>query len=300
MPSFSKMGAFPAGYFRGVAQWLLQNRRDLPARIAVISAEITRIGFVRMTYKTKTDGDGNTIATEEPLGISVNQGSTLAKLMQAYIANGGNPFNICKFLMPNRTTTAIVDDKNVRVESYPGGGVVAPLSVEYNDPLPVVEEGDPTSAARTGYENYRGGHLNTDRYYPNRMNSRKDRGSWDSDTVVRTMHDIRRWANQDIKTRLQDMEWRIIKQMDLREQLVNERDTVITQAFGSLQDGVPEFDPESFRKERMVPVIIDEMAKLISQVDPTTAELIGSGASSQTGFLSFTFSDVTSEVHNTL
>jgi hypothetical protein len=132
------------------------------------------------------------------------------------------------------------------------------------------------------------------------MGGRMDRGAWDNDTIVRTMHDMRRWANQDIKTRLQDMEWRIIKQMDLREQLIYERDTVILQAFGDLQDGVGPFDPDSFRQERLVPVIIDEMSKLIAATDPETARLVGSGASPGTGFLTFVFPSVPEEALETL
>jgi hypothetical protein len=310
MASFSKMGAFPAGYFRGIAKWLLQNRRDLPARIGVISAEIARIGIIRVDYEMYADSEGNQRATERPIGFSVTEGSNLAHLVRAYVANGGNPFNISKFLLPNTTRIQEGADSAFLVEQYPGGGVVAPKSASYNDPLPVPDiVGPPVEASddaqfrapsRTGYENFTGGHLNTDRYYPNRMGARMDRGSWDSDTVVRVMHDVRRWANQDIKTRVQDMEWRILKQMDLLEQLQTERDTIIAQAFGGLQNGIPPFDDQGFRPERMVPAILDEMAKLIAVVDPKTAEIIGTGANAQTGFLSFVFPDAASETLNTL
>ncbi|OHD22584.1 MAG: hypothetical protein A2Y38_00490 [Spirochaetes bacterium GWB1_59_5] len=317
MSSFSKMGGpFPAGYFRGVAQWLLQNRRDLPARVATISAELNRIGTITVLYDTYKDADGNTRAKETALGFSVTEGSTLAHLVRAYIANGGNPFNISKFLIPNTTTSELTASGSALTEQYPGGGVVAPQSVEYNDPLPVLDDreklDDPTANAvtgddkkftaptRSGYEGHGGGYLKSDRYYAGRMGGRMGRGSWDSNTVVRMMHDVRRWANQDIKTRVQDIEWRILKQMDLREQLLYERDSVVVQAFGSLQYGIPPFDPASLRRERLVPVILDEMAKLISTQDPATAKLVGSGAGAQSGFLTFVFPDVTSESLQTL
>lgn len=316
MASFSKMGAFPAGYFRGIAMWLLQNRRDLPARISVLQAEIGRIGIIEVTYATYQDSEGNTRATEKATGIAVSEGSTLAHLVRAYLATGGNLFNISKFLMPNSTTEATAAGGSVLVEKYPGGGVVAAKSAEYNDPLPMVQDretldgtsesqknGDPekfTAPQKSGYEGHPGGYLNTDRYFPGRMGARMDRGGWDSDTVVRTMHDIRAWANQDIKTRLRDMEWRIIKQMDLREQLCAERDSIIVQAFGGLQPGLPPFDEFSIRPERMVPLLIDEMAKLIATKDPETARLIGSGAGPMSGFLTFVFPSAASESLETL
>lgn len=314
MPTFSKMSAFPTAYFREAARWLLQNRRDVAVRAGLINAEIIRIGMVVVEYRKVTDAVGNITATEERTGFSVSEGSSLARLVQAYIANGGNPMNISSFLMPDTTTTRDGQDGILFVQKYPGGGVVAPKSVSYNNPLPQIDQkeknsdpenptGDPknfSAPQKSGYEGYEGGYLNTDRYYPGRMGGRINRGAWDTNSILRMMQDIRGWANQDIKNRLSNLEWRIIKLMDLKEQLEHERDRVLTQAFGSVLNGLKDFDFDGFRQERSVPVLIDELSRLIFVTDPETGQIIGTGANVQTGFLQFVFPDKPSEAMGAL
>ena len=263
MPSFSKMSIFPAGYFRATTQWLLRERRDVVARIATITAEMARIGTVTMAYATATDG-GNVKATERRTGFLVTQGSSLAKLMQAYIATGGNPFNISGFLHPDTTEVTLqADGTAVRTQQYPGGGAPAARSVEYNNPLP--EDGDPNNhfPEKTGYEGYEGGYIDSTRYIPARMGGRIDRGSWDNATVLRVMHDVRKWADKEIKARLQDMEWRIIKLSDLHEQLKTERDMVLMEAFGGQLNEMPPLDIEKFDPQRLCQVLIQQMYALI-------------------------------------
>jgi len=284
------------------------------ARASVINAEIIRIGLITVEYRTVSDAEGNVTATEERTGFSVSEGSSLARLVQAYVANGGNPFNISGFLIPDTTTTQSGQDGDLFVERYPGGGVVAPKPAAYNNPLPQIDQkeksdspenptGDPaefSAPKKSGYEGYEGGYLNTDRYYPGRMGGRASRGSWDTNSLLRMMADLRGWANQDIKNRLHNLEWRIIKLMDLREQLEHERDRVLTQAFGSVMNGLKYFDFDGFRQERSVPVLLDEFAKLIFVTDPATGKVIGTGANAQTGFLQFVFPDKPSELMGAL
>jgi len=258
MSSFSKMARFTPGYYRAISSWLLRNRRDIPARVQVITAEILRIGFVRCLYEGVEDEDGNTIRSEKRAGIAVTEGSSIARLMQAYVALGGNPLDISPFMYPD--TTSIVDvlpDGSVIIsEEYPFGGVIAPNSVESENPVD-----DPND---TGYGSYQGGRSQSAMDYSARLGGRNDRGLYDSDAIVKNIHMTRRWANQAIKERLQDIEWRVIKLADLREQLVYERDEILVQAFGGAMDGLPDvFDEERFMKGHLVQNLIQDMYELL-------------------------------------
>ena len=204
MATFSKMAVWPTGYFRAYSSWLLRNRRDVLRQVRTISAEIQRIGFVRVSYLSRDKG-GEVRATEERVGFAATSGSSLSRLCQAYIANGGNPLDISPFWHPDGTEVRELDANGNPVvqERYPDGCVAAPISVESNSPA-----GKPGG---TGYESYEGGWIRSDRYYPARQNGRRSRGAFDSDSIVRHMHAMRGWANQAIKERLQNIEWQIIR-----------------------------------------------------------------------------------------
>ena len=196
--------------------------------------------------------------------------------------------DISPFMYPDGSETLEIDSagKPITQDHYPHGGVVAPISAKTEDPA-----GKPGAS---GYEAHQGGWLNTDRYYPGRLGGRVDRGTFDSDTVVRTMHNIRAWANQDIKERLQDVEWRIIKLADLREQLLRERDEVLVMAFGGALNEMDEedYDAERFPSSVRVQNLIGGMQDLIFAPDSNSLSF---KAHPQVGFLHFTFPDVPSE-----
>jgi len=292
MPSFSKLSIFPAGYFRATSMWLLRERRDVVARIATLTAEMGRIGVVTMHYDTETEGN-NTKATERRTGFDVTAGSSLAKLIQAYVATGGNPFDISGFLHPDTTQVNLQEDGSAsRKQQYPGGGAPAARSVEYNNPLP--EEGPGGKNAprkKTGYEGYEGGYIDSTRYVPGRMGGRMDRGAWDHGTVLRVMHDVRKWANKEIKARLQDMEWRIIKLSDLHEQLQTERDMVLMEAFGGQLNDMPPLDDEKFDPRRFCQVLISQMYALIYETGASGIPL-GTRPDPALGLISFAFEDM--------
>jgi len=293
------MGVFPVGYFRATTQWLLRERRDVTARIAYLQAEIERIGCVTMYFRSVPEGEGSKM-TEQPVGFAVTQGSSLAKLVQAYIAQGGNIYNVSKFLRPDTTEfIGAAEDDLDRVEKSPGGGIVAPQSVNYNNPLPQVNSDgeDGSTVEKTGYEGYEGGYVASHRYYPGRMGGRIDRGAWDSNTIVRAMHDVRKWANPTIKGRLQNMEWRIIKLSDLCEQLEKERDEVLMEAFGGQLEGLPWLDTEKYDPRKLVQNLIADMYALLMQTDGASGTVpINSGASKEIGHLFFAFEDTPEEV----
>lgn len=297
MASFSKMAVWPVGYFRAASAWLLRERRDVALRVAVISAELNRIGFVKVVYARTQEG-ASIKATEQRIGFSVSRNSSLARLVQAYIANGGNPFDVSGFLHPDQTLILTDEDGEMAyVQTYPNGGVVAPRSVNYNEPLPEVVTTDDggRNPVKSGFEEYEGGHPSTDRFYQARMGGAVNRGAWDSNTVVRVMHEIRGWANQTIKERLQDIEARIIKLSDLHEQLTHERDYVLVQAFGGSLDGVAQADRDSqFDPGMMVQGLIADMYALIFETGERGFP-VGFTPNPQIGFLQFTFPDKPSE-----
>lgn len=301
MPSFSKMGVFPAGYFRATTQWLLRERRDVVTRIDTLQAELLRIGRVKISYAPLAEGEGIK-RSARPTGFDVTKGSSLARLMQAYIATGGNPYDISGFLYPDTTEWADTEGGPVRREKYPGGGFVAPISSSYNDPMPMpvtdpdALEGDvPPSPQQTGYEAYPGGQINSHRYAPGRMGGRLDRGTWDYATVNRVMHDVRGWANKEIKTRLQNMEWRIIKLSDLAEQLEQERDVVLMDAFAGQLNNMPLLDEDKIDPKRLCQVIIQDMYSLLYETNAGGVPF-AFRANVQTGFLRFMFPDVPEDV----
>lgn len=263
MSSFAKMSRFPPEYFRAISSWLLRNRRDVVSRVQVINAEVSRIGFIRCLYEGVEDADGNLKRTENRVGIAVTEGSSLARLVQAYVALGGNPLDISPFMYPDTTEIVEVkpDGTEIVSEEYPFGGIVASQSASPDNPAD-----DPRS---TGYGSFQGGRSPSALDYSGRLGGRMDRGLYDSDTIVKTMHHIRRWANQDIKERLQDMEWRIIKLADLREQLIHERDEVLHAAFGGYLQGLDDqFDDDRFMRGLLVQNLIQDMYELLYQTEP--------------------------------
>lgn len=296
MSTFGKMSAFPAGYFRAFSSWILRNRRDVASHVAFLGAELERIGNIRVLYQSKIDENGSIRATETRIGFRVTEGSSLARLIQAYVANGGNPYDISSFMEPDQNEVLIENSDGTATihEECPGGGVYAPKSVEYNNPV-----GNPGA---TGYERYEGGdpalnNKTTERFYGARIGGKVDRGAWDSDTIVKTMHKIRGWANQAIKERLQDIEWRIIKLVDLREQLIEERESTLQQAFGGFLTGLPdEFDSERFSQDMLVQNLIQTMNTLLFNLDPDDPDSVKAyRANADTGFLMWTFPSTTNE-----
>jgi len=290
MPSFSKMSIWPVGYFRRICSWLLRNRRDVSARVAVINAELRRIGFVTVFYAQEEQEDGTVRATERRTGFAVTRGSSLERLVQAYIAGGGNPLDISMFLHPDTDfITELSEEFDARTTSfYPHGGVAAPQSVEINDPV-----GDPSSS---GFESYRGGQIPFDGNPQFRLGAWVDRGAWDDETIVRTMHLIRRWSNQGIREKVKDIEWRVIKLSDLYEQLRRERDEVLVEAFGDALNALTGYDnPEVFLNAQRIQGLMTEMWKLIYQptgdgpLDSTQANV------ENVGLLGFTYEDRQSE-----
>lgn len=287
MSSFSKLSVWPVGYFRAYSSWLLRNRRDIAKRISVINAEIERIGVVKVEYQSYEES-GNVRKTEQRIGLTVTPGSSLGRLFRAYVAMGGDPLSISPFAYPE--STLIIEGgsgQDVKVEeTYPHGGVVAPVSASPNEP--VSTDQDP------GWGGFPGGYLETDSYYPKRQGGRVSPGNYDHDGVVKSMQQIRGWASQEIKER-QNLEWQILKLCDLREQLAQERDDVLVQAFGGSLTGVGPLDPSRFEESLLVQNIVQDMYELLYQTDET-GRATSFSPNTSVSFLQFTFPNVPSEV----
>jgi hypothetical protein len=189
----------------------------------MIEAEIARIGEVTVSYASVTDPDtGKQTCSEERQGFSVTTGSSLEKLIQAYTVAGGNPFDISLFLTPD--AVYISDAENTQ-ELQPYAGVIAPLT------------GDPAVSEVF----YKGGNLNVLKYTPARTNNQDAHDNVDAERVFRT----RKWVGQIIDERIHNLEARIIKLCDLREQLEQERG-LIESTVGGTVDGVPLLDTDMY------------------------------------------------------
>jgi hypothetical protein len=278
------MAEWPVGYFRSYSGWLLRHRRTVPARVSTLNAEIQRIGFIKVDYRTVNTTDGD-IKSEDKMGFSVTAGSSLEKLLQAYIANGGNPLSISGFMHPQSTSIDVDGNgEGTKSEQYPNSGVVFPLSGDPNDPL--------SSDTDTGYGASQAGMLDTYRYYPARQGTRLSPGAYDHGSVVKSMHHMRAWANQDIKE-MNDMESRIIKLCDLREQLIQERDVILVQAFGGVLPGVQDLKNDQFDSNLLVQNIYQDMANLVFKAAPSGVTLLPTHKDDE--FLPFTFPAVPAE-----
>lgn len=230
---FGWLGTFRNGQWNAYRSFILRERADVSARLAVIQAELDRIGEVTIAYRTLEDGSGK--CTEERVGFSVTENSSLEKLIRAYTVAGGNPFDISMFLVPDSVFLSNDEDPTSAVELQPYGGVIAPKT------------GDPAVNA-TFYE---GGNLNVLKYTPARTNNQDAHDSNMSSSVSRT----REWVGQVIDERIHSLEARIIKLCDLREQLGQERDLILSTVGGTV-DGVPSLDPDTFALDQTLSVIV--------------------------------------------
>ena len=222
--SFNGLGTFRQGQWQQFRRFVLNERRDVFARIAVIKSELDRIGFIRVAYDSTTDADGVTTVSEKRVGITVNPlDSTLAKLVGVYTVMGGNPLDISMFMHPDKV---FITDVETYIP-YPSGGQLYPQTA------PPAYNGDVFTQGLPSVETYntagrRGGRRNIE----------------DSDMVL-FMSQAQRWVQKEIAYKRNNLEARIIKLCDLREQLEAELDDLMRATGDALALDVP-FDPERY------------------------------------------------------
>ena len=211
--AFRWLGTFRQGSWQAYRRFILEERRDAEKRIQVINAELNRIGTVKVFWDTTTDDEGVTTVTEKRLGFGVTPGSSLCKLLQAYTALGGNPFDISMFLVPEVNAALDPTDTSSTTNFQPSGGVAYPKTGSFA-PGELWEGGSSSLlkdyASRMGYTIYN-----------------------DSTIAIRVDYG-RKWLTQEIRTKRDNIEARIIKLCDLREQLEQEKTDITLATLGVL------------------------------------------------------------------
>lgn len=280
MTSFSFSGSFRQTQWKFFRDWLLKERRAVPARLDVIDAELRRIGLITIFYKkTKTtvEGSGGTVevvekVTEVPVGLAVTQGSSLEKLLQVYVIMGGNPCEISLFLRPDEAKFAgstdpdenpdddpntIANDVKVQgvVTEQPHFGVVAPENISSYGPG----------------GNNTGGYPTFDKF-PYRRIGRVIERSEASAKISAKIEYARKWAEKEISARRHALESKILKLMDLREQLQQERNILLVQCIGGTIPDLPEApDPSRFHRGLHLSRIVEEMDGIFYTKDDSGA-----------------------------
>jgi len=250
------MGVARQGSWKALRSFALQERRDIGRRLAVIRAELRRIGSITVIYRQEVDENTDDVrVTEERVGFSVSKNSNLEKLVQAYVANGGNPLDVSQFFLPDRAVAISENSEGASTtgEEYPLGGVLYPKTAEPNEP-------------ENSFGAFSGGFIPLRKYIPGRIGSRRDTDS-DSEAFVNFMMYLRKPINHEIRRKRNDIEARIVKQCDLREQLMRERDEILVQAFGGLVESSVGFDPDRYAQVLRVPRITQRMDELFFFVD---------------------------------
>ena len=207
--SFNFLGTFREGSWRAFRHFVSEARRDASLRLESIEAEQARIGEVVVSYGDNPNDP--TKKTEQRVGLWVDSGSSVQKLIQAYIAVGGNPFDISMFMKPD-SSVAVTDrqtGKTLYYEAYPYGGVASPQSK------------DPAKHALDLK-----GTLPFHKYHQNKT-GRRAPDIYSAKVVAISVHQIRETFSQEIKHRRNELEARIIKLCDLYEQLEEEKELIL-------------------------------------------------------------------------
>lgn len=252
MSSFAFLGTFREGQWRSFRKFMLEERRDAASRVGVILQELDRIGDVSMGYAQVEDPEsGVSSVSERRTGIQVTGGSSLEKLLGAYSMVGGNPLDISMFLMPDSGTL----EEQGFTPTQPGGGLL------YRTPITYAYTSQPTEGASLLAYDKRRAPVNIT------MQSRLDGD---------VLQAGRRWLTQEMRHKRWDLESRIIKLCDLREQLLGEIKRIVW-ACGPSQ-GLPQpYIEEWYGIANTAPRIayrFDAIFRTPSEgVAPTTADL---------------------------
>lgn len=251
--SFGYTGFFRAGAWLCYRTFILNQRRDVGARLTTINAELARIGEIQILYE-RNDSNPNTMS-EKRIGLDVTPNTSIERLVRAYVAMGGNPFDISMFLLPN--SVVVVDDPAEQGETDASNPQATPAT-SFQDSQPYGGLATSTSVTPLVGGTYTGGWLPLWRYPPRRFGNVTSYTQQSAD-MTRTIHATRGWATQEIRTLRNDLEARIIKLMDLREQLMIERDELLPQAVGGAVPGLQWSGEGEFAASHNVSAIVDQI-----------------------------------------
>jgi hypothetical protein len=277
--SFGWLGTFRQGSWMAFRRFVLEERRDIAKRIQVINAELSRIGEVTVFYGETTDDEGTTTITEERAGFLVTAKSSLGKLFQAYVALGGNPFDISLFLTPDAVVVLDPEDEEMEGQSdQPYGGVIYPKSGSYT----------------TG-ETYEGGYMVLQKYLPARIGGKKQ---LEDSPVASQVAKARGWVNKEIRYKRNDLEARIVKLCDLREQLLEELQDIAWAAAGITSDS-PYLDDDQFDPNLSVANIVALIDSYFYTVDDDGLADFDTPNEEELGKLPNLLSDISPDEDNT-
>ena len=235
---------FRRGSWVEFRRFVLLQRQNVGDRINYITKEIQNIGEVRVLYETVGEGEDQKM-TEKRVGLEVSMNSSLGKLMLAYVAQGGNPFDISMFLRPDSYKwveregselptegQTVKDDqgnpKNLyRKETLPYGGVVSPKTAG-------ADESEVIDTA---------GWLPLWKYGPRKLGGKNKNIYPRADEIGGVIYHARKWVTQEIAHLRNNIEARILKLCDLREQLMLERDDILFNAISGTAQDMPPYDP---------------------------------------------------------
>jgi len=235
-------------------RFLLNQRKNIPSRVRVINAELNRIGDIQVFYRRSDDTNPNSPMTERVMGIFAPDNSSLSKLLRAYIAQGGNPFDISMFLKPDAYDIEYDERDNTveLIDTQPYKGVIYPVS---QNP----DEGDIGMV-------YQAGWLCFWRYPARKLNSNSSPVQ-ETTELGRAIINTREWARQEIKELRNDLEYRIISLCDLREQLVKERDILLMKAGGDVISGMY-FEDEYYSRDHHLTSLINKIDSVFWEIGP--------------------------------
>ncbi len=284
--AFGWLGSFRQTQWREFRSFVLEERRAVSARLAYLDAELQRIGEITVFYARRSTVDGVTLeqvdaVTEVRTGFAVTPGSSLEKLIGAYMAQGGNPLEISLYLKP--------DNVEFRSELNPSENPDVDTSMEINDlEVPGTLNDQPHFGVISEKRDHRGlggadqgGWLTWGRYPFRRVGSVINISEADG-RMASQVAKVRRWINPVIKERRNNLEAKIIKLMDLREQLTLERDQVLVQALGGTVAALPLPDPSRFQPGLHVSRFVESVDSIFYTKKRRT-EVTGSMSASDLG-----------------
>jgi hypothetical protein len=248
--------------------------------VSTIVDEIKRIGIIKVHYKKKTvvkpaeDGGGTIeVITEEREGFEIGskyehpfyyvdgapsetrpnyQAPSLLKLLQAYVALGGNPLDISLFLQPD---IAFYVEGSEKIQSQPYGGYISVKSGFSGEDMSGFSEAGLSTILKHPY---------------NRL-KKKDPSPGHH---VARISQAREWANKEITAKRNRIEENIIKLCDLREQLFMELfDTLKTSLWGTFSGSDPNLnflgEPLTVTSD-LLDIQEEHLFYIISQIDKIT------------------------------
>jgi len=244
--SFGWNCMFRRGQWLEFRRFVLLQRQNVGYRLNYIEKELANIGNIRIIYEKVGEGENQKV-TEKRVGLEVDIESSLGKLLKAYIAQGGNPFDISMFLQPD--SYAWVERKDgeqpitggVQVKDTQGNN--QNLYRQYDQPYGGVLY--PRSATADESEQIdTSGWLEIWKYGPRRLGGSKN--IWPkADEIGGVIYHARKWVTQEISHLRNNLEARIIKLCDLREQLMIERADILYNAISGTAIGLAPYDPNN-------------------------------------------------------